>query len=381
MQKIKIVHLVEALGGGVYTYFINLTQVLAEDPRFDVTVIYSDKREQIDPRRVAQDFYPQTNLIVIPMTREINPLGDYKAFKAIRKELHKIKPDVLHVHSSKAGILGRFAHLSSRGIHAKLFYTPHGYSFLRKDVGYLKRTIFFAIEFFTQKLCGGTIVACGDTELEYSKKIGPALLVRNSINHDRIISYQKPKAEQIIKVGILGRITAARNPVLFNKLALQHPEIEFLWIGDGELRNLLSAPNITITGWFKNRAQALKILEELDVYLQTSLWEGLPIAVLEAAAREIPIIATHIIGNQDVVKSGRTGCLFQDAESFEACLDALQPKAVREKLGQAAAKRNRLLFDSTINFSKLGEIYLKAYSQLNRQNDADVRSRLSRSKR
>ncbi|WP_442847075.1 glycosyltransferase [Leeuwenhoekiella sp. H156] len=363
MQKIKIVHLVEALGGGVYTYFINLTHVLAADSRFEVTVIYSDKREQIDPGRVAKDFHPQTKLIVIPMMREISPSGDYKAFKAIRKELHKIKPDVLHVHSSKAGILGRFAHLSSRGIHAKLFYTPHGFSFLRKDVSRLKRFAFYFIEVCTQKITGGTIIACGDTELEFSKKIGPALLVRNSINHDYITSKLKPKAEQIKKVGILGRITAARNPGMFNDLALQHPEIEFVWIGDGELRHLLTAPNITITGWFKNRAQALEILEELDLYVQTSLWEGLPIAVLEAAAREIPIIATHIIGNQDVVKSGRTGCLFEDAESFEACLDALQPKAVREKLGQAAAKRNRLLFDSTINFSKLGEIYLKAYSQ------------------
>ena len=361
MQKIKIVHLVEALGGGVYTYFINLTHVLASDPRFEVTVIYSDRREQIDPGRVAQDFHPQTKLIVIPMMREISVSGDYRAFKAVRKELLKIRPDILHVHSSKAGILGRFAHLFSRNIRAKLFYTPHGYSFLRKDVSKVKRSAFFAIEFFTQKLCGGTIVACGDTELLHSKTIGKAVLVRNGIDHAAITAQPQLKTATIERIGILGRTTAQRDPQLFNRLALNNPEIEFIWIGDGELRHLLTAPNIRITGWFKENKKGLERLEKLDVYLQTSLWEGLPIAVLEAAAREIPIIATNIIGNKDIIKPGITGYLFEDAEDFQVCLKALQPKAVREKIGQAAAKRNRLLFDSTTNFNKLAALYVKNF--------------------
>ncbi|MAW96012.1 MULTISPECIES: glycosyltransferase [unclassified Leeuwenhoekiella] len=360
MQKIKIVHLVEALGGGVYTYFINLTQVLAADPRFDVTVIYSDKREQIDPDRIAQDFHPQTNLIVIPMMREINPSGDYKAFKMIRKELLHIKPDILHVHSSKAGILGRFAHLLSRGIQAKLFYTPHGYSFLRKDVSTFKRGLFYAIEFFSQKICGGTIVACGDTELYHSKKFGKAVLVRNGINHQEIAPITKTKNSKIEKIGILARTTAQRDPALFNQLALSNPEIEFIWIGDGELRHLLTASNITITGWFKENQKGIAWLEKLDVYLQTSLWEGLPIAVLEAASRKIPVIATNIIGNKDIIKSGKTGYLFEKAEEFQTCLKALQSVEVREKMGEAAAKRNRILFDSTTNFNKLTELYLQS---------------------
>ncbi len=358
MNKIKVVHLVEALGGGVYTYFINLTHTLASRSQFEVTVIYSDKREQIDPARVARDFHPDVQLVVIPMTRDINPVSDFKAFLKIRKTLLRIDPHILHVHSSKAGILGRFAHRFTRGIRAKLYYTPHGFSFLRKDVNRLKRAVFYMLEAGTQKLSGGTLVACGDTEFDYSKKIGPAVLVRNGIDHQNINIEANPKAEKIQKIGILGRITAARNPKLFNELALKHPTIEFIWIGDGELRHLLTAANITITGWFKNRAQGLQILEKLDVYVQTSLWEGLPIAVLEAAAREIPIIATNIIGNKDVIKSGRTGYLFEDSAGFDYCLNALKSPVQRQNLGRAAAKRNRLLFDSTVNFNKLADLYL-----------------------
>ena len=359
MRKLKIVHLVEALGGGVYTYFVNLTHVLANDSRFELTVIYSDKREQIDPTRVAQDFHPDTNLIVLPMQREIDLKEDFKAFISISKVLKNLSPDILHVHSSKAGILGRFAYLFIRRRNTQLYYTPHGFSFLRKDVSKIKRFAFYAIEFVSQKICGGTIVACGDTELDYSKKIGPSVLVRNGINHQEITSPSLVKNTEINKIGILGRTTAQRDPQLFNQLAINNPEIEFVWIGDGELRHLLTAANITITGWFRENQKGIALLEQLDVYLQTSLWEGLPIAVLEASSREIPVIATNIIGNKDIIKSGQTGYLFQNAEEFQECLHALKSLEVREKIGLAAAKRNRLLFDCNTNFNKLAELYLK----------------------
>ncbi len=359
MHKLKIVHLVEALGGGVYTYFVNLTHVLAANPQFEVTVIYSDKREQIDPSRVAEDFHPNTNLIVQPMQREINLKEDFQGFKAIRNVLKNLKPDVLHVHSSKAGILGRFAYLFIKRKHTQLYYTPHGFSFLRKDVSKLKRFAFYAIEFVSQKICGGTIIACGDTELEYSKKIGPAVLIRNGINHREITSPSISKNAEIKKIGILGRTTSQRDPKLFNQLALKNPEIEFIWIGDGELRHLLTATNITITGWFKENQKGIAWLETLDVYLQTSLWEGLPIAVLEASSREIPVIATNIIGNKDIIRSGQTGYLFENTEEFQECLQALKSVEERKQIGLAAAKRNRILFDSTTNFNKLAALYLK----------------------
>ena len=362
MNKIKIVHLVEALGGGVYTYFINLTHVLCNNPNFEVSVIYSDKRQQIDPTHISQDFHPKTNLIVIPMTREINLKSDFIAFKAVRKKLLELKPDVLHVHSSKAGILGRFAHFISPKIQAKLYYTPHGYSFLRKDVSRRKRSAFYILELLAQKLCGGTIVACGDTELKHAKRIGPSVLVRNGIDHQKISFVPVAKSQSIKNIGILGRITAARNPKLFNTLAQNNPKIQFIWIGDGELRHELTAPNIQVTGWFKDRFKGMLWLQKLDVYLQTSLWEGLPIAVLEAAARGVPVIATNIIGNKDVVKQGKTGCLFENATDFQNCLRALASKEVREVVGAAGAKRNRLLFDSTTNFKKLSDMYIKQFT-------------------
>ncbi|MFI8377812.1 glycosyltransferase [Leeuwenhoekiella sp. NPDC079379] len=359
MNKLKVVHMVEALGGGVYTYFINLTHALAANPNIDLTVIYSDKRQEINPDKIALDFHPNTTLVKIPMLREISPIEDFKAFKQLRHVLNFIKPDRVHLHSSKAGILGRLAFLFTFQFNAKLYYTPHGYSFLRKDISTVKRFAFYSIEFLSQKLTGGTIIACGDTELNYSKKIGPSLLVRNGINFENVPQELPQKSTLLKKVGIVGRITYARNPSLFNEIALLHPNLQFIWIGDGELRHQLTASNIEVTGWFKDRSEGLCVLETIDVYLQTSLWEGLPIALLEAAARKIPIVATNIIGNKDIVANGKTGFLFNKASEFSSSIEKLKTAQNRDRIGKANFERCQLLFDSTRNFEKLARIYFQ----------------------
>ena len=98
----------------------------------------------------------------------------------------------------------------------------------------------------------------------------------------------------------LGRICYQKNPAQFNAIALAMPNIRFLWIGDGELRSTLTAPNITITGWAE-RKDALKYSASGDVFVLTSLWEGLPISLLEAMYMKKVCIVSNIIGNRDVI--------------------------------------------------------------------------------
>ena len=101
----------------------------------------------------------------------------------------------------------------------------------------------------------------------------------------------------------------------------------------------------------------LKKLEALDLYLQTSLWEGLPIAILEASAREIPIVATNIIGNKDIVADGKTGFLFDAEHEFDQILQKSKNQSTRIALGNAAKKRTAILFNSAVNFRKLIRLY------------------------
>ena len=134
-------------------------------------------------------------------------------------------------------------------------------------------------------------------------------------------------------------------------------KLHFVWIGDGELKHLISAPNIVVTGWFKQRNDALKKLSKIDIYIHTSLWEGLPIAILEAMAMKKPVLATNVIGNKDVVVPAETGFLFNTIEELDAYLEILKEEKTRKIFGEKALERCYALYDKSKNFKNLISIY------------------------
>lgn len=358
-EKLKVVHIVEALGGGVYTYFKDLTHFFGKPEiceEIETIIIYSSKRKEIIPENIKKEFSANVQLIEIDMVKELSPIHDFQSVIKIRKLLKKLKPDVVHLHSSKAGVLGRFAKLGLLK-NKKLFYTPHGYAFLRKDISKSKQKIYRFIENYSQKLLGGTTIACGDTEFEIAQEIGKSELVRNGINVPEIAKHYLPVQNKRLTIGIVGRITFARNPNLFNAIAETYPQYDFVWIGDGEFRNDITSSNISVTGWLYSPSEIFAHLNNLDVYLQTSLWEGLPIAVLEAMALKKPVVATNVIGNKDIVLNGATGFLFEKIEELDSIFMKLENKTDRFEMGEKAFKRCLNRFDINNNFSQLTEIY------------------------
>lgn len=356
---LKVVHIIEALGGGVYTYFRDLSTFFADDEinkKIETTIIYSSNRKEIDPQKIKSEFSNGVNLIHINMVREFSPLQDLKSVYELRKELKKINPDVIHLHSSKAGVLGRVAYflLFKK---KKLFYSPHGFSFLRTDISRSVQNLYKLIEQSFQTLFGGTTIACGDTEFEIAKKIGNSKLVRNGIDINDIRKYAFENKNDKLTIGILGRITYQKNPGQFNEIALRFPDLNFVWIGDGELNSLLTAPNIKITGWLFDHESILKELNSIDVYLQTSLWEGLPIAVLEAMALEKPVIASNVIGNKDIVIHNETGFLFDEIVELGPYFQTLSYSENRNLFAKKAFERCSELFDKNKNFEELITIY------------------------
>lgn len=355
----KVVHVIEALGGGVYTYFKDLSFYFGEKEisnDIDTTIIYSGKRKEIDPKKIKEDFSNGVNLIEVDMIKNLSPLKDLKSTIKLYREFKKLNPDIIHLHSSKAGVLGRIAvfFLFKK---KKIFYTPHGYSFLRADISKINKSLFWFIEKSFQMIFGGITIACGDTEYEISKKIGKSFLVRNGINIHEIKKSTTDYINPILTIGIVARITFARNPKLFNEIALRNPNVNFVWIGDGDMKEFLTADNIRITGWMLNNADVINELNKIDIYIQTSLWEGLPIAVLEAMAMEKPVIATNIIGNKDIVVHNETGFLFNEIEELDTYIDILSCKKTRKEFGEKGLKRCLDLFDKNKNFKDLVAIY------------------------
>lgn len=357
-KNLKVVHTIEALGGGVYTYFEDLTHHFEkEDIRQKVptSILYSDNRKEIDPQKVAQ-LFSTIPTVKVSMEREINPILDFKAIQSLVRELKKIKPDVVHLHSSKAGVLGRIAccFVSPKPL---VFYTPHGYAFQRTDISPISKKMYWFIEKYFQKIFGGITIACGDSEYAIAKQLGKAEVIRNGIDITSIQRCLQPITNSVLTIGTAGRITAARNPKQFSAIALQFPEYQFVWIGDGEERNQITAPNIKITGWFLEKKQVYEQINALDIYLQTSLWEGLPIAVLEAMALMKPVIATKINGNKDTVIPNETGFLYQEISELTAYFKTLEDPLTRVKFGTKALYRCKDLFDTNKNFTALEKVY------------------------
>jgi glycosyltransferase involved in cell wall biosynthesis len=130
--------------------------------------------------------------------------------------------------------------------------------------------------------------------------------------------------------------------LLFNEIAQSFAtdsSVRFLWIGDGELRQQLSAPNIGITGWLP-RDEVMQQLQNLDVYLSTSLWEGMPLSVLLAMCAGKPLVLYDCVGNRDLVEKGRGGFIFTKKEEAVTCIETLKSdtQLVRE-MGEFSHKR------------------------------------------
>ncbi|PKQ45747.1 glycosyltransferase [Confluentibacter flavum] len=362
MKKIKVLHISETFAAGVYTYIKDICQYFDSVSEIESFVIYSGKRKDTDIDKFEIDFPKSIRLIEVNMNREISPIKDLISTILLAKEIRKIKPDVIHLHSSKSGVIGKIAAKACPT--AKIYYTPNGYSFLREDISNFKKNMFLIIEKTITKVFGGITIACGDTEYEYAKKINKAILVRNGVKINDVYKLkhdEKNSNKKIFTVGTMGRISSQKNPFLFNEIALLMPFINFVWIGDGELKDTLSAKNITVTGWMK-RENALRGVNDFDVYLQTSLWEGLPFTIIEAMVLEKTIIANNVIGNKDAVEHGYNGFLCNSVEDFIKGIKAVyNNESLKKQLEVNSGIRANMLFDRDKNFKILEQIYKGEY--------------------
>lgn len=300
------------MGGGVFTYIVDLSNELVNE--YDMYIAYAVRKQT--PENYRDYFDKRIHLIEVKnFTRSINLIKDIRAFIEMKSIAKKIKLDIIHLHSSKAGALGRFAF---NGRKTPLFYTPHGYSFHMQNQSTVKRMIYKAVEIICSKRKCITI-SCNKGEHQETLKLTKnATYVNNGINIkdlQKLIEKAGPVANHPFTVFTLGRICYQKNPALFNQVAEALPEIKFLWIGDGELRDELTAPNIEITGWVK-REEALQYSLRGDIFILTSLWEGLPISLLESMYMKKMCVVNNVIGNRDVIHNGENGFVCDNVDDF-----------------------------------------------------------------
>ena len=353
----KILFVAEAMGGGVFTFLVGLCNELVD--YYDIYVAYGIRRQTPDDFR--KYFDERVHMIrVRHFERSIDPRHDLGAFMELRKIARRVKPDLIHLHSSKAGVLGRWAF---NGKKIPLFYTPHGYSFLMSNYNVTRRLSYKMVEKLSAiRQC--TTISCSEGEHRETLRLtSNARFVNNGINIDEMEKMMESIGsceEDRKKVFTLGRICYQKNPALFNEIAMKMPDLQFVWIGDGELRDVLEAPNIEVTGWL-NREEALRCSMSPRIFILTSLWEGLPMSLLESMYMKKLCLVNDVIGSRDVISSGVNGFVCKNADDFvERIRSALEDPGLLEEITSRAQKDIEEKYNTRIMAEKYREIYEEA---------------------
>lgn len=302
-------------------YIKNLSTWQIQD--YEVYIAYGIRPET--PENFREQFDDRVTFIKVNgFTREIEPVNDMKAFLCIKRIIRELQPEMVHLHSTKAGVLGRWA-INCKKYH--VLYSPHAYSFLMMNCHPLKRKIYKTIEKLSNKMDCLTIADING-ELEASRAVTQnAICIPNGINTiemDGIIQQADAlrKTNPNTTICTLGKVVHQKNPELFNEVAKCFPDIDFLWIGAGPLEEKLTSPNIKVTGWL-NRTEAVARIMESDLFLFTSAWESLSIALLEVMYIGKPCVVSNVDGNRDVIQNGKNGFVCNQQEEYISAIKTL----------------------------------------------------------
>jgi glycosyltransferase involved in cell wall biosynthesis len=314
----KIVHVVEPFASGIAVFVQSIVQNLRDDQH----IIIHGEREYVMRSAEIIKYFPEDNVQFIrwrSAQRSLSLIKDTAALVEVcqlRKDLKAQQMiDAVHLHSSKSGFLGR---LACRLMNiSNVIYTPNGAPFLLSNIN----AINLVYKLFEKlgSAFGGKVVCSSRSEQSAYRKLGiKALNINNGItvSETRSTPERIPAATEKFRIITSARIVPQKDPAFFNAIAnsLQDfDQFEFIWVGDGEERHLLTAPNITITGWLP-QVEVLKLINSSSLYLSTSQYEGLSFSVLEALSLRKTVLLKDCIGNKDIVRKGLNGDLFTSKE-------------------------------------------------------------------
>jgi glycosyltransferase involved in cell wall biosynthesis len=329
-EPITVVHLITKLELGGAQQNTLFTVAHLDRSRFRPILIAGEPglldREAASLSGVS--FYQVPSLV-----RPINPLADLLALIKLTFLLTRLKPTIVHTHSSKAGILGRLAaRLAGVPI---ILHSIHGFGFTPSHHPIAQRFL-IASERLAARVTTG-FISVSEANRRQGIELGlfaadRCTVIRSGI--DRAL-FQTARVDRSAKrrglgldqarpvVGMIAPFKPQKAPLDFVRMAaLVHatrPDAQFLLVGDGELRSAVEAENerlglsgvVHLAGW---RRDIPEIMRCLDVLVLTSRWEGLPRVYLEALASGVPVVGTKVDGATEVIQEGVNGYLVEPGD-------------------------------------------------------------------
>ena len=371
-KPIKVMQIIARMNvGGPAVLVADLMRSL-DSQKFSTVLVtgYCDENESDYLDEVAQD----VAAVRIPgLGRSVSPLKDLGAFFLLIKEIRKFKPDVIHTHTAKAGVLGRLAGLIARP-QAKRVHTFHGHllhGYFSSGKTRLVITLEKVLGYITYKFVAignivkNDLVRAGIAPDSKFEVIYPGL--------QELDRYPQTQAQSALGldpskkyVVFVGRLTSIKRPERLIDLArflkVMYPDSWLLIAGAGELLESLSAQAekevlpVTFLGWRKDIGA---ILSASDIAVLCSDNEGIPLTLIQASQAGLPIVSTDVGSVSDIVISGTTGLL--TAVSSEGLIQGvatlLDEPELGQRFGKAGEERAREFFSSRAMVERHQRLY------------------------
>jgi glycosyltransferase involved in cell wall biosynthesis len=327
------------------------------------------------------------------LRRTINPWRDILALLEIRWLIKKEKPDIIHLNSSKAGILGSIAVKIARSNQFKTIYTAHGWVF-NEPISRLKKKVYLFLEKWTARY-KNKIICVSEYDRQIAIKLGfPAeklTTIHNGINFGKIDFLSKEDARQqlfdlakikeknnhsdTLIIGTIANLYPTKGIEYLIEAAhiffQQHENISrtgvmrFIAIGEGKERPKLEKlikkyrleNNFLLVGHIPN---AYKYLKAFDIFVLPSVKEGFPFAILEAGLAGLPIIAARVGGIPEIINDGENGMLTEpksERELAEKILFCLQNKEHGNIMAEKLKNKISSNFSLANTIQKTRDIY------------------------
>ncbi len=308
----RILHVAEAFGGGLLEIVCTLAGGAAEAGH-DVAIAYGRRPET--PESVAAAIPERVEPFGLPWARR-TPAEQLAAARTLRRVVRRWRPDVVHRHSSVAGVVGQLA--LPRG--TRTIFSPHSFESALPSSGRARRLAIRGLERWAVRRAS-LVGAVSPSEGSMSTRLGAreVAVVENGIPElepGRALERELPARPRVVAVG---RTVPQRRPDACARILSRVADVaEVAWVGGGGGQRgvagfeALQAAGVPVTGWV-SRERALGELGEATVYLHWTAWDGQPLSVLEALARDAVVIASDIAPNRDVLGPAQVFAAEEDA--------------------------------------------------------------------
>lgn len=335
--------------GGAQTVVANLANGLSKD--HEVFVVAGDGDGKFFDLLLPEVKYFKIKHLV----RKISPLKDFFALYQLYKINKKLNPDVIHLHSSKAGFLGRRIFPSD-----KIVYTVHGFDSIRKA-----HPKFLQLERRMQDKCAA-IVAVSN----YDKELLNQENIINNVHtiYNGIEKQPSQKENQFITDGksyratvlCIARLAPPKNHRLFIEVADHFPEYRFVWIGNNKKPAFKFPANVYFLGNIHNAAG---YIEYADLFFLPSDFEGMPVVVIEAMANGVPIVASAVGGIPEMLDASYGEAVDNNKDSMIKAVSRWL--TLNEEETEAAKIAAIKAYESKFKQDRMLKSYLDLYKSLN----------------